>query len=213
MQRLGPAQTALLWDWGPYWFLPHVHWRNFVFPQNVFSVSRNQQSFPIFFLWLLSGYENIRFAMCLAWFSSCHGQKGHFLHVYPILDSVAMETHSLAGKGFVFLWETVINVLSHHCVCVCFGETFFPPLFMHICVCVQEIFSGWKGLFLEAWSWNFISDASSTTILYTEQVMRIHHVVSTGSPDTTYNVLHTLNAHFNTAKIIEKFCRYLCLYL
>lgn len=68
--------------------------------------------------------------MCLAK-HSCRGQKGHFLHVYPILDSVAMETHSLAGKGFVFLQETVRNVLSHCCVYVCVVVklfSLFPPL-------------------------------------------------------------------------------------
>lgn len=64
-------------------------------------------------------------------YSSCYGQKGPFSPLFLILDSVAMETHSLAGKGFVFLWETVINVLSHHslCVCVCVFEIvilYFP---------------------------------------------------------------------------------------
>lgn len=106
-----------------------------MFPHNVFFFSFEE---PAVFPRLLSEYENICFAMCLAQYSSCHGQKGHFLHVYPILDSVAMETYSLAGNGFVFLRETVINVLPHRCVCVCFGETvflFFPSR-VHICVCV-----------------------------------------------------------------------------
>lgn len=46
-------------------------------------------------------------------------KKAFFLHVYPILDSVAMETHGGAGRGFVVLRDTVIiNVLPQSCAYV-----------------------------------------------------------------------------------------------
>lgn len=75
--------------------------------------------------------------------------KGHFLHVYSILDSVAIETHSLAGRLCIPVGDCYKCAVSPLCVCVfwwnCF-PFFFSPLrvFVHICVCV---FSGWKGLF------------------------------------------------------------------
>lgn len=44
-----------------------------------------------------------------------------FFHTYPILRSVSIETHSLAGRSFVLLKETAINVQSHLYVCVWYG--------------------------------------------------------------------------------------------
>lgn len=79
--------------------------------------------FPRSFTDLLSEYENISRAMCLTQNTVVVMAKkaSFFFHTYPILRSVSIETHSLAGRGFVLLKETAINVQSHLYVCVWYG--------------------------------------------------------------------------------------------
>lgn len=86
----------------------------------------NMKTFALPCVWLLLSWTKRPFSPCLP---------------YPTLDSVAMETHSLAGKGFCIpVGDCYKCAVSPLCVCVCFGETVPPPLSlwgcMHICVCV-----------------------------------------------------------------------------
>lgn len=74
----------------------------FHYPEKEFSVSSARFSF------FSLVFPHLFFFKIVFWMKwkhlLCHGQKGHFLHVYPSPDPVAMETHSLTGRGFVFLW-------------------------------------------------------------------------------------------------------------
>lgn len=88
--------------------------------------------------------------------------KGHFLHVYSILDSVAIETHSLAGRLCIPVGDCYKCAVSPLCVCVfwwnCFP--FFFLLWECSCTSVFVCFLGEKVCFRKLCSG--ISDASST---------------------------------------------------
>lgn len=92
-----------------------------------------------------------------------------------------METPSLVGRLCIPVGACYKCAVSPLCVRV-LGKlfSFFPPLrtFMHICVCVEEIFLGEKVCF-----WKLcpgISDASST-FFCTEPVMTTHRSNEIGS--------------------------------
>lgn len=122
------------------------------------------KTFALPCVWLLLSWTKRPFSPCLP---------------YPTLDSVAMETHSLAGKGFCIpVGDCYKCAVSPLCVCVCFGETVPPLLSLFEAVCTSVFVCKsffFVCLFLEALSWN--SRLLLQTSLSVQPVTRTRHSV------------------------------------